>query len=265
VVWQGNLKPVIDTSETVRLIGSAPAGLPAARNKGVRAGTGDIVLFLDDDVVVYSGLLEAHRSAYDNPAIGAVAGSLEDPNFVPTDPIIASFDETTGMLFQNFCGPDSGPTISVMGANMSFRRNALEKIGLFDENFLHNALFEDVDAAFRIRSAGYVVWYCSNAHVKHLRETQGGCRSDSRPEYQYHQFANTAYFAVRHAPAQRRRLWYTYWKYRLEYESRRRMLWMKHDPVLVIAGILGACCGIIRYGLRGRLFEPAGAKHTWSG
>jgi GT2 family glycosyltransferase len=257
VVWQGNSKPSIDITETSRLVGPARAGLPAARNAGVRATKGDIILFLDDDVVVDAGLLEAHRSAYDNPTVGGVAGSLDDPNFVPTNPIVASFDETTGRLFQNFCGVDSGPTISVMGANMSFRRTALEKIGLFDENFLHNALFEEVDAAFRIRGAGYVVWYCSNAHVKHLRETQGGCRSDSRLEYMYHQFANTAYFAARHAPARYRRSWYTYWKYRLEYECRRRSLWMKHDPLLAAAAILGACSGIARYALWGK-------RSTWA-
>ncbi len=256
VVWQGSRRPHVDESANATCVRNDPPGLPAARNAGVKAGRGDIVLFLDDDVDVYPGLVEAHRRSYKNPAVGAVAGSLDDPNFPGGDDAPASFDETTGRLVQNFCGKKSGLTVSVMGANMSFRRAALEGIGLFDENFLRNALFEEVDAAFRVRAAGYVVWYCREAHVKHLRETGGGCRSDSKPVYLYHQFANTAYFAARHAPKRYRGSWLTFWKHRLEYESRRRFLWMRHDPLLVLAGILGACGGIVRHTLWGRLPVP---------
>ena len=120
VVWQGGARPDIEASDNVRLVRSSPPGLAAARNAGVRAGRGDIVLFLDDDVAVGPGLVEAHRGAYQNPGVGAVAGSLDDPDFVPGGPAVSSFDETTGRLVQNFCGKESGPTISVMGANMSF-------------------------------------------------------------------------------------------------------------------------------------------------
>ena len=252
VMWQGNRKPAIEASGSVRVVRSAPAGLPAARNAGVRAGRGDIVLFLDDDVDVSPGLIAAHRGAYANPSVGAVAGSLDDPYFPSGEPAIASYDEKTGRLLQNFCGKESGPTISVMGANMSFRRTALQEVGLFDENFLHNALLEEVDAAFRIRAAGYIIWYCREAHVRHLREECGGCRADARPAYLYHQFANTAYFAARHAPRQYRQSWFTFWKYRLEFETRKRVLWMRHDPVLVAAGAFGACAGVVRFLLWGR-------------
>jgi GT2 family glycosyltransferase len=252
VVWQGGAKPVIEASENVHLVRFFPPGLAAARNAGVRAGRGDIVVFLDDDVAVEPGLVAAHRGAYKTPGVGAVAGSLDDPDFLPGSPTVSSFDETTGRLVQNFCGKESGPTISVMGANMSFLRKALEGVGLFDENFLHNALFEEVDTAFRLRAAGYAIWYCREAHVKHLHATDGGCRADGRAAYLYHQFANTAYFAARHAPKKYRRSWFAFWKHRLEYESRRRVLWMRHDPVLVTAGLLGGCGGILRYVLWGR-------------
>jgi GT2 family glycosyltransferase len=251
VVWQGEERPPIEPSKNVRCVRSSPPGLPAARNTGVRAGRGDIVLFLDDDVEIEPGLVEAHRAAYESPLVGAVAGSLDDPEFPPDEATTATFDDTTGRLVQNFCGKTSGPTISVMGANMSFSRTAIEGIGMFDENFLHNALFEEVDAAFRLRAAGFTVWYCSEARVRHLRERNGGCRADGRAAYLYHQFANTAYFAARWAPPRYRRSWLAFWKYRLEYETRRPVLWMRHDPVLVAAGILGACGGIARYAFKG--------------
>ncbi len=252
VVWQGTAKPAIIETGMVRLVRSAPPGLPRARNAGIRFGRGDIVLFLDDDVDPHPGLLTAHRNGFLNPLVGAVAGRLDDPLFTPDNEEIAAFDETTGRLLQNFCAKERGFTISVMGANMSFRRTALDAIGLFDENFLHNALREEVDAAFRLRAAGYKILYCPLARVTHLREPDEGCRSDPKPLYLYHEFANIAYFGARHAQKKYWRSWFTYWKYRLEYESRKRVLWLKHDPLLVATGALGACAGAMRFALRGR-------------
>jgi GT2 family glycosyltransferase len=252
VVWQGGARPNITETSAVHLVHSAPKGLPRARNAGVRAGSAAIILFLDDDVDVGSGLLEAHRSAYGNGGVSAVAGSIDDPLFTPKEPIIASFDTTTGRLVQNFIGHESGPTISLMGANMSFLRKTLESIGMFDQNFLHNALMEEVDAAFRVQKAGGSIWYCSTAQVKHLREASGGCREDGRATYLYHEFANIGYFAARHAPRRFWGSWFTYWKYRLEFESRKNVPWLRHDPWLAAAGALGACAGIIRYVMRGR-------------
>jgi GT2 family glycosyltransferase len=246
VVWQGTAKPDIRETGNVVLLHSSPPSLPRARNAGVRAGTGDIVVFLDDDVTVSPGLLDGHRHAYDDQSVGAVAGSISDPVFDNKEPAPASFDETTGRLVQNFCVETSQFTISVMGANMSFRRSALAGIGLFDERFSHNALWEEVDAAFRLRHAGWRIWYCRPARVSHHRDSNGGCRSDPALAYCYHQFANTAYFAARHCPEKYRKSWFTFWKYRLEYESRKKFLWLDHDPGMVLAGVAGAVAGILR-------------------
>jgi GT2 family glycosyltransferase len=253
VVWQGRDKPHIRETENVHMLCSSPPSLPRARNAGVRAGKGGIVLFLDDDCAVMPGLLDNHRKAYDDPSVGAVAGAILDPLFAGKDDVPSVYDETTGRLEQDFDAERSQYTISVMGANMSFLRDALCAIDLFDENFKRNALWEEVDAAFRLRKAGYAIWYCRRALVRHLRETNGGCRADARPAYLYHQFANTAYFAARHCKKKYRGSWFTYWKYRLEYETRKNMLWLRHDPGLVLAGTCGALAGILRYVFWGRL------------
>ena len=38
-----------------------------------------------------------------------------------------------------------------------------------------------------------------------------------------------------------------FWKYRLEFLSRKKTAWLKHDPMMVLAGIAGACEGIVRF------------------
>jgi GT2 family glycosyltransferase len=250
VVWQGHA-PVIPSGTRAVLLRSSPPNLPLARNRGYVTGRAPVVLFLDDDVQPMEGLLDAHRKAYADTSVGAVAGSIEDPLFPADVREPSTFDQCTGSCIQNFSLQSSGFAISMMGANMSLRRDALVEIGGFDPHYKRNALWEDIDCAFRLRAHGYRVWYCSTARVVHQRLPDGGCRSDKNIRYVYHQFANTAYFACRFAPRNKVGSWVRFWKYRLEYISRNGLqktnnTW-PHDPRVVAAGIAGAVAGIIRY------------------
>lgn len=154
----------------------ASPNLSRARNLGLKNGSADIVLYFDDDVEVDKNVIEMHRRAYVNPEIGAVAGFIRDPLFDSKIENPSWIDLRTGECVQNFSINKSQYCISLMGANMSFRRKVLLSIGGFDENYRGNALWEDIDCAFRIRIAGYRIWYCSDAKVNHLRVPDGGCR-----------------------------------------------------------------------------------------
>jgi GT2 family glycosyltransferase len=250
IIWQGNKKPELAESERVTYVHSEPPNLPKARNLGIKTGAGDICLFLDDDVKIISkDMVERHRAVHEQHGIGAVAGYLEDPVFIKSNEAPSKYDETTGELVQNFSLDKSQYAISVMGAHMSFKRKALVDCGGFDEQFKANALWEEIDCAFRISTTGWKIFYCAEAKVRHLREQSGGCRNQKERgvNYIYHQFANTAYFASRHAQPKYYRSWLKYWKYRLEFLSRKKGTFFKHDPWLVGAGILGACGGVLRY------------------
>ncbi len=251
IIWQGKQKPNIRESKQCRLLHSSPPNLPVARNKGVLAGTSDIILFFDDDVVVNPGVLRCHRNAYIDMSIGAIAGKILDPLFPQGQTRPASFDEKTGNLVQSFNVDQSQFSISLMGAHMSFKREALLQIGKFDPNFTRNALWEEVDVAFRLRQSGYTIWYCAEAVVNHRRQLDGGCRSDSARQYLFHQFANTAYFSARHANRKYVKSWLQFWMYRLEYETRGHGV-LKHSPAKVASALLGAFCGLLRYWIKGR-------------
>jgi hypothetical protein len=168
VVWQGKDRPALHETDSIHCFHSRPPNLPGARNRGIAEGTGDICLFLDDDVEIISpDLLAAHRAAHLPHDVGGVAGCVGAPLFPRTGGEPSTYDETTGQLVQDFSGESSTDAISVMGAHMSFKRRALADIGGFDEGFRGNALWEEIDVAFRVRKAGWKIHYCAGAKVKH--------------------------------------------------------------------------------------------------
>jgi GT2 family glycosyltransferase len=238
-------------SEKVITIQLPRPNLPAARNHGINASKADIVLFLDDDVEPAPDLVEKHRACYDDPDTAGVAGYVDDPLFLRERSQPSFIDLTRGDCVQNFSCTVSQKTASAMGANMSFRRKILEGINGFDEHFTHNALWEEVDCCLRLLASGRQLRYCADAKVKHRRQDAGGCRGDRGAYgYLYHQFANTAYFASRFALRGDWGQWFTFWKYRLEYFSRKPG---GRDFGALLAGFLGMAGGIGRF-LRASFF-----------
>ncbi|KMQ51788.1 glycosyl transferase [Chitinispirillum alkaliphilum] len=246
VVWQKkNYDHLLQKHPSLKTTTLKHANLPAARNTGIINSSSDIVLFLDDDVEIDNLLLEKHRCAYETPDTGGIAGFVQDPIFPISASAPSYFDITTGECVQNFSLPEKQLTISMMGANMSFKRSAIEMIQGFDTNYKGNALWEEIDAAFRLRNAGFRIMYCPEAKVKHLRENQGGCRSSGKRIYLYHQFANTAYFACRYMPLKHCFSWLKFWKNRLEFLTRKEQC--GHYKTHIFSGICGAIAGILRY------------------
>jgi GT2 family glycosyltransferase len=179
----------------IRLFKVTWASLPGARNYAVKQAKGDILLFLDDDVLLEPGFLSAHAKNYDNPKIGAVAGRVFDRMK------LADFQE--GLEIQDLPPEALDPGIawyhinlvhtvkpqrvlSARGCNMSFRRAIFEKHGvLFDERFQGSAVREESDFCLRIRKTGLMIWYDPDAHLIHLGEETGGCHDITTRSLKY--------------------------------------------------------------------------------
>ncbi|KAM3102785.1 hormogonium polysaccharide biosynthesis glycosyltransferase HpsN [Phormidesmis sp. 146-12] len=179
----------------IRLFKVDWASLPGARNYAVKRANGDILLFLDDDVLLEPGFLAAHAKNYDNPDIGAVAGRVFDRMK------LADFQE--GLEIQDLPpeAMDAGiawyhinlvhtvkpqRVLSARGCNMSFRREIFEKHGiLFDERFQGSAVREESDFCLRIRKTGLMIWYDPDAHLIHLGEETGGCHDITTRSLKY--------------------------------------------------------------------------------
>ena len=178
----------------------APASLPAARNFGVACARGDVLIFVDDDVLVDDGFADAHVAAHDgHSGVGAVVGRIREPGGAATTELcsISRLGTTRG----GFDWAAASDVQSVRGCNMSFKRGALEAVGGFHTGFLGNAYREETDVCFRLTRAGWRVRYEPSASLVHLEAALGGCREDAPLHDGAMVYRNEFLFFLRNYPA----------------------------------------------------------------
>ncbi len=106
-------------------------GLSGARNTGVRASSGSVVAFLDDDAVPGEGWLATLTAPFADPHVLA-AGGHAVPVWEPRQPSWFP-DEFLWVVGCSYAGQKrEGATRNVLGCNMAFRRSTLERLGGFD-------------------------------------------------------------------------------------------------------------------------------------
>jgi len=116
------------------LANSEKQGLSGARNTGVAEASGEVVAFLDDDAVAQRDWLERIAAAYrDSEVLGA--GGTVRPRWVEGKPdwFPPEFDWVVGCTHSGM-PREVEPVRNLVGANMSFRRFALEEVGGFSHD-----------------------------------------------------------------------------------------------------------------------------------
>ncbi len=177
----------------------AVRGLPNARNEGLARCRGRIVLFLDDDVILLDeGFLAAHVRAYDDPTIGGVTGRIVERSVRPNAKDTAAHISPGGRTITNMWGTERRFIESCKGANMSYRRAAIDQVGGFDRRLAGTALLEDTDFSYRVRAAGWKLLYDPACELVHLSAPSGGVRVEDALRGEIWRFRNTAYFVLKH-------------------------------------------------------------------
>jgi GT2 family glycosyltransferase len=143
----------------------ARRGLGAARNKGWRTATSDIVSFIDDDCYVSQDYVDSILEVFEeNAAIGFLGGRVLLYDSADRRPKITESQDARYFRPHSFIPPGVVP-----GANMAFRRAVLERIGGFDDGFGAGTDFpcEDVDAQAAALWAGIPGVYDPRPLVHH--------------------------------------------------------------------------------------------------
>ncbi|MDQ6607500.1 MAG: glycosyltransferase, partial [Actinomycetota bacterium] len=143
----------------------APRCLNAARNAGVAAARGELIVFVDDDIVACPGWLAAilagARAAPDRDVFGGpIRARLEGggPRACGREPApITTLD----------LGPMDCDCEFVWGANLAIRARALERVGGFDETLSGRGDEEEWER--RYAAGGGRLRYLAAAGIEHRR------------------------------------------------------------------------------------------------
>lgn len=150
----------------------AKLSLTQARNVGIKESTGDIIIFLDDDVVLDRDYIKEIMHVFNNDLgkkVGGVTGNIMAKPKIQNRLFEYSIRSNVGHIFATifFLGkysdgkfrPSGWPTFTrsekitniecLSGANMAFRREVFKEF-TFDENLGGYCFNEDVDFSYRV-------------------------------------------------------------------------------------------------------------------
>jgi O-antigen biosynthesis protein len=178
----GLTPPVVAEFVSVRLVQESRRGLAYARNAGILASSGDIVVATDDDVTAPPSWLERLVAPFTDPGVMAVTG-----NVLPLE-----LETAAQRLFELYGGLGRGferrrfdrawftgftrravPTWEIGAtANAAFRASIFEdpEIGLLEEALgpgMPSGVGEDTYQYYKILNAGYLIVYEPDAYVWH--------------------------------------------------------------------------------------------------
>ena len=178
------------TDDTARMLGEWPGvrvmtnpcnlGFVRSANTGAVEAKGRYLVFLNNDTQVQPDWLDTLIGTLDTrPEAGVVGSRLLYPS--------GRLQEAGGVVFADGSAWNYGhlddpykPAYGylreadyVSGASLAIRRELFEALGGFDEQFAP-AYYEDIDLAFRVRQAGYRVYYQPASVVVHFEGVSAG-------------------------------------------------------------------------------------------
>jgi GT2 family glycosyltransferase len=141
------------------------AGPAAARNHGARHARGQILFFVDADVVVAADAVERVRTVLGNDdAFAAVFGSYDASPAAPG--LVSQYRN----LLHHFVHQRGKPEAATFWAGCgAIRRPAFERLGGFDEERFRRPSIEDIELGYRLRRTGYRILLDKALHGKHLK------------------------------------------------------------------------------------------------
>lgn len=185
----GSAEMIQESFPKVRLIAfQENRGLAVAFNAAVRASHGTFILYMNNDIAVFEGVIEQLvRYMNDHPSVGIVAPKLLNPDRTvqtscyrfqsPIVPILrrtplGKLPAAQRLLKQYLMlgwNHDATQTVDwILGAVMLIRRSALEQVGGMDERFF--AYYEDIDLCRQMWLKGWQVVYYAPAFLIHYHQ-----------------------------------------------------------------------------------------------
>lgn len=140
------------------------SGPAAARNLGASAVCGDILFFIDADVLIPPDAMTRVAAAFDDPDLAALFGSYDDAPDAPT--FIAQYKN----LLHHYTHQTAlEETTSFWAGCGAIRRAIFLEVGGFSTAYARPSI-EDIELGYRLQRAGCRVKLLKSLQVKHLKQ-----------------------------------------------------------------------------------------------
>lgn len=155
----------IESAYPLRVVEQANQGPAAARNNAISVASGEVLLFLDDDVVPAPGLIERHLEVHARDSQAVVIGAMLAPPGLSLTPWLRWEAAMVKKQYDAMTAGEWAPTPrQFYTANASVRRDHALAAGGFDPRFTRA---EDVEFAFRLGARGLRFYFEPDARVFH--------------------------------------------------------------------------------------------------
>ena len=158
--------------QQVRIISNEMNNYVKALNLGISHANADIIVLLNNDTVVHknwiSGLAAIMKR---HPEAGVIQSKIlfsdgQTLNSVGVEEIEHFYFRDIGFGEKDIGQYESVKEIEFFsGGSVAIRRECLEQVGYFDENFI--MFFEDIDYSIRCKEKGWKIYYCPKSVVHH--------------------------------------------------------------------------------------------------
>ncbi len=175
----------------------------AARNIGILNSKGEVLLFLDDDILIEDNcFVYKHFKHYADKNIIGVLGRSYDHDKTPFSRTPRSFNKVVGFLYypKNYgCNTFFS---SGRSNNLSVRKDVAIDVGAMDENYTRGAHREETDFCLRVSNKFGDFLYDPNAKLIHMNESLGGIRSWDKNSFikSKHHMVGAIYFNLKMMP-----------------------------------------------------------------
>ena len=140
-------------------------GPAAARNEGVRRSTGDLLVFVDSDVVPHRDAFARIRAAFAaDPGLDALFGSYDDDP--AAQDVVSRF---RNLLHHHVHREGAGPATTFWAGLGAVRRDAFLAVGGFDAARYPAAAAEDIELGIRLVASGHRIVLDPGVQGTHLK------------------------------------------------------------------------------------------------
>lgn len=136
----------------------------AARNRGIKESAGEIIAFLDADCIADQDWLDYLTSGFSEDDVAGCGGKIL--SYKPQNAFEMYAEKRESYVNLRSCLGYKFYLPYLITSNAAFRRDILEKTGMFDVNLRYH---EDLDLSWRICLDGYRLKYVEEAVIYHIQ------------------------------------------------------------------------------------------------